>query len=184
MSATNVTCPTDCSSSPGAMVFNYCDANTNHGEADLVFIASQDAADLVNSEDLAEWLTRIDNTGVDTDDIRKLHFIGEKPAPDANYENLGGGNQKTKEVMHTLTGKIVETGDENYQAMRKFQCGGKYKIWWTVGKYLYGGNTGVLARVSMRLVSPLERTENEYFMTEISWDENQDPNRVDNPFTN
>jgi len=182
MSVINTNCPTDCTTAVKPVAFNYCDAYTNHGEIDKLFIASEEAQPLTNFCDLAEWLSRIDNTTIDVDAIREIHFIGEKPAAEGEMENLGGGYEKPRLANHTLTGRIVEIGDENYNFIRSLQCGGRYRVWWTSGNHLYGGNEGELAKVSARLVTPLEKTENEYFQVTVAWEKIQDPDRCLNPF--
>lgn len=179
MSTTSLNCPNDCTSPLAAAEFNYCDADTNHGEVDQLLMAAADAAPIVNIEDLAEWLTRINQTSADVDAFRRLNVIMEKPAAEGEMENLGGGYEKPKPATHTLTGRIVETGDTNYNFIRTLQCGGRYTISWTAGKYIYGTQE---AKVSARLVTPLEKTENEYFQVTITYEDIHDPARGSNPF--
>lgn len=182
MSVNTITCPTDCSTIPNVVDANYCSPDTSHGEIDTLLITALDAAALTNFEDLAELNSRINNTGSDPDVIRRLNFIGEKPEAEGDNIVLGGGYSKPRAKTHTLTGTIVETGDNNYALLKKLECGGNFKILYAAGKYIWGGNTFVSCNIEMKEIIPLSRNEEYYFAVTITWTAEQSPDRGTNPF--
>ena len=182
MSLVIPTCPTDCSSLVPEVSFNICAPNVNYGEIDFLYIGARDAGGLVDWTSLAEWLTRISNTSVAADAIRQIGVIGSKPAPTRESIEISGNRKVWSPATHTIAIAIDETNDENYEFLRTLECNGFYKMWYSAGKYLYGGNDGIdVDQMFLDDIIPESRKELDKFIGAAEWEAQFHPERILNP---
>ena len=166
-----------------AVVADFCAPNINFGEIDKIYFTN-DGAPLTDWNDLAEWNTRLDNADVTADNtkIRCLHVIGDKPAPERSEIEFSQGRKAYTEADHSINIRVDETGDENYALVQWLEenAGQQLRIWYQAGKYLYGGNTGILALLTLDDIIPESDDELNTFNGTVSW-EGKHPDRIVNP---
>lgn len=172
-----VVCPTDCDAPLSPPSFNECAPEFNPSEIDTIYFSSPDFAGFTDVEDLAEWETHLT-----AGDIVAYTVVGDKPLAEP-VQFTGSKNRNVITTRnHTLNFDVDETNDVNYEAMRKMQCGGKFRIWYkTSADKLYGGSKGVLVDISIGDV--LARgDEMERFTGVLTWKDKFDPPRIPSPF--
>lgn len=182
MSIVNPVCEDGCDVILAALSFSECDPDWNRAQIDKIYMASLGADDLVNWEAPGEWATRIDNTDVaDIDKIRYFHVIGDKPVAEGEPKEMSLARKAITDKTHTINFSIDETNETNYDFLRQLECGGNVKIWFASGKYLYGGNHGIEAFVSLNDSIPRDRKEYETFEGVATWESQFHPERCLNP---
>jgi hypothetical protein len=175
-------CPTDCSGSLESVLFDECAPEIHYGEIAKIYVSRADSADFANVEDLAEWTGRLDDTGVDPDDIRTLIVIGELPEPEQTEIAISGDRQIVGYKTFTLTFDIDETNDVNYNFLLNTECNLKYKFWFeTADGLLYGGNEGIEATIKLNPVIPRGRADVAKFMGTAKWKSKNSPLRCVSP---
>lgn len=133
--------------------------------------------------DPAAWATAIDNEGTNT--VKSLFGLGDMPDPTDTFAVIHDGKEALVDRLYTLNFSIVDTNDINYEAARKLQCGGEYRLWYEDrGNYLYGGPNGIKIELKPPRM-PRERGNEAYLNinTAILWHAFCDPMRVDSPFS-
>lgn len=180
---TNPTCPTGCTNTPPEVLFDYCAPVTGFGEINYIYVAS--AADNTYLDDwssLSEWTDRLSQDGVVGTEIRKLTVIGNKPAPEYQEIEMSLNRKRVSTKMHTVAFRIDEITDENYAALRQFECGGTFRIWYEdYAGYLYGGNAGIEATIKADHVIPESSQELQYFEGTVTWEAKYHPERIESP---
>lgn len=164
------------------VVADFCAPNVNFGEVDKVFLGNA-GNDFADWTDLTEWNTRLDNVDIaDATKIRTLHTIGSKPATEKNKIDFSQGRSLYTTPKHTLPIKIDETGDENYDLIlwTEENAGQTVSLWYQAGKYLYGGNSGISANLTLDDIIPESDEELNTFDGVLSW-EGKHPARTLNP---
>ena len=159
-----------------------CAPNVNYSQVNAVYIGTGDNP-FTNWEDLSEWLARIDNADVtDATKLRKFHTVGDKPAPEKNKIDFSQDRTLYSIPKHTLNLKVDETGDKNYEFIRWLELnpGQTFRVWYQVGKYLYGGNNGVPASVNFDDIIDEDKKTLNIFAGTVSW-EGVHPERALNP---
>lgn len=177
------TCPANCTTELAETNFNECAPAINLSEIVRIFIALASATPFTDVAQASEWTTRLSQTATDVDAIRALTVIADKPAGTAVTRDISGGRTYIIGKDHTLNVSIDDTSDENYEFIRKLECGGKFKIWYeTAGGYLYGGNEGIPTK-SVNFDDVLNRgaDEIETFEGTITWRAKFHPERVKSP---
>lgn len=120
----------------------------------------------------ADWQALIDNG-----DICCVNVIGDQPEPEQESRVISKRRTKLgkKSFVNNLT--IDEWTPENYEAMRKWECGGDFFYWpQTIDGAIYGGPTGI--KVSIKKAdAPLTRGENQYktILLQVGWEKNCHP---------
>ena len=146
----NPICPTDCSAALGTVLFSDCAPVINPSEIQKIFIAKGNATPFTTWTEATEWTTRLAAAGSTADAIRELIVIGDKPAPAGVVKEISGNRRFVVGKDHTVNFTVDDVSAENYEFMRTTECGGKYRLWYeTKGGYLYGGNEGILATITM-----------------------------------
>lgn len=162
---------------------DFCAPDINFGEVDKIYFTN-DGSPLTDWADLAEWNTRLDNADVtaDNDKIRSLHVIGDKPRPEKSVVEFSQGRKAYPDPDHTINIRVDETGADNYGLLLFLEAnaGSQLRVWYQAGKYLYGGNTGILANLNMDDVIPESDAELNTFVGEVTW-EGPHPTRIANP---
>lgn len=165
-----------------AISADFCAPNTTFGQVPEIYIGypNQPFDDV---SDLAEWTLRVDNTTLaDLTLIRKLHVIGSKPKAASTELEFSQGRKVYTTKKHTLPFKVDETDAVNYAFLQFVDAnpGRVYALWFTGGKYLFGGDDGVYCTISLDLVIPENKEELQYFDGVASW-EGVTPARIVNP---
>ena len=96
-------------------------------------------------EDAAEWRARVDNGVVDPQGAKYLVGIGGLPVPEKVVRELPKFQDKTVKRRYTLTMRVLNLSDIQYNFLVSLQCGRTdYRFWYeTVGGHLFGGPTGI-----------------------------------------
>lgn len=176
------TCPTDCSSIIPDVEFSECSPKVLFGEIKNIYIAAINAADFTDIESLAEWATRLNQTGGSVDSIRKLTVAGDMPLPDST-EIVGTGGRKFYPPKNwTVNFDIDDNTDSNYEFARTTGCNQRYKMWIEADNYIYGGATGI--ECDMQINPSIERGLQSIhkLVGKITWSSKFAPERHDSPF--
>lgn len=179
----NPICPTDCTAALPVVNFNVCAPVIALSEIRRIFIARPSAEPLTDWELATEWITRISNEDVASNDaIRVLTVIADKPAPAVISTPISNGRTQVTGKDHTLNFTIDDVSAENYEFMRTVECGGKYRVWYeTEGGFLYGGAAGILGEMTAYDVLNRGREEIETISGTITWRSKFSPERVQSP---
>lgn len=161
---------------------DFCAPNINFGQIDKIYLGynGQPMADWTS---LAEWTSRIDNaTLADLTKIRELHVIADKPTAERTAVAFSQGRTAYATPNHTINVRVDETGENNYGLIQWLEdnAGQTIRIWYQAGKYLYGGNEGVPATLSLNDVIPESDEELNTFQGTITWTAKH-PDRITNP---
>lgn len=161
---------------------DFCAPNINFGEVDKIYLGNQ-GNPFTDWTQLAEWTTRIDNDDAATvTAIKELHVIGDKPATEKNKVDFSQNRSVYTSPKHTLNIRIDETGDENYALLQWLEtnAGQTVSLWYQAGKYLYGGNDGIPAILTLDDIIPESSEELNTFNGAATWEGNH-PERIVNP---
>ena len=174
-------CPTDCSAVLPTVEFSTCNPQLLQAQISVIYLAN-DGYPLTNREDPAEWASRINNSSSDANAIRELIVIGALGDPSQTEKKISGGRKVYSPAERTLTGRIDDNSDTNYDFSRGTGCNRQYRMWYgTLGDKLYGGNTGIL--VNFRAWEPIVEDDQEYATInfEAKWTAQLAPLRITNP---
>ena len=160
---------------------DFCAPEINFGRIDKIYFASDGASSaFTDFSDLAEWTARLDN--VDVADVTKIRFlgvIGNKPLPENTEISYSLGRTTFTTNKHTLAVRVDETHDDNYALVKWLEAnkGQVLRVWYASAKYLYGGNEGILATLSLNDFIPEGDTELNEFQGSVLW-EGDTPDRT------
>lgn len=146
------------------VIADFCSPVTNFGQIKKIRLGNQ-GNPFTDWTLLAEWTQRLDNADeTDATKIRTLHGIGGKAKPESSNVPFSLGRSITTSKTHTISFKADEVGDENYALIQFFEDnnGQQVSLWYEIGKYLYGGNDGVTASISVDEVTPENENELQY----------------------
>ena len=164
---------------------DFCAPDLNFGQVDKVYIRAVGQTDLTDWTAPAEWATLLDNaTMADLTLIRTLHVIGDKPEPDQTEIEYSLGRKAYTTPDHTVNVRVDETGDTNYALLLWLEenVGQTLQIWYSAGKYLYGGPGGIPATLKLSDIIPESDEELNTFNGVIQWT-GAHPARTVNPIT-
>ncbi len=166
----NPTCPTGCTTPLPIVSFDDCNPEIQSGEVSKIYLANADQP-FTDVEDIAEWTERLSNSAEDDESIRTLTVAGDKPKPSSTKIDISGGRKVTLSRDHVLNADIDETNDTNHDFVRTLQCGGQYLMWYetSAGKYIYGGNEGILVTIEPDMVIPRSRGEKIVYQLTMDW---------------
>jgi hypothetical protein len=175
-------CPTTCTSSVEAVEFDECAPELHYGEISKLYVARADSANFTNVSLLAEWTTRLDDTGTDINDIRTLIGIGELPVPEKSEIKISGDRTIYSPKKFNLLFEVDETNDINYWFLLASECNIKFKFWYeTSDGMLYGGNNGIEGIFNMDAPIPKDRAAVCLFMLSTKWTSKNSPLRCLSP---
>ena len=183
MSVFNPTCPTDCTNTLPALDFNYCAPENIFGEIQKIYIAPGDATAFIDVEDLAEWTARLSNITLgDINIIRWMDVIASKDAPEYTELELSLDRKRLSYKTHKISFKADDVSQSNYDFMRQLECGGYFKIWYSVsGGKMFGGNDGILASITADFIIPETNDELATIQGMIEWKSKFSPEMTDDP---
>jgi hypothetical protein len=165
-----------------AVKADYCAPDISFGQIKDLYIGypNQPFADV---ESLVEWTARLNNTTLaDLELVRQLFVIGNMPAAESNKIAFSQGREVETPLSHQIPFKVDETDAVNFAFLKFVQANPSrtYAIWFSSGKYLFGGDSGVYANISLKYVIPESDEELHYFDGVATW-KGETPDRVTNP---
>lgn len=176
------TCPVDCDFNLPAVAFDDCAPQIAYSEIRRIFIGKKAAAAFTSWGTAGEWLARISETATGANNLRALTVIGDKPAATDIVKEISNGRRKVIGKDHVINFTIDDISAANYEFMRALECGGEFRFWYeTEGGFLYGGNEGFVARVTMNIVNNRGRDEIETIAGVITWRTKFSPERIISP---
>lgn len=183
MSIVNPSCPTGCSSILPVVNFDLCDPNVSFGEIETIYMGAGDAAAFTDWTDLSEWTARIDNLDtVDPDKLREFHVMADLPAATADEIVISKGRKVYSPATHTINVDIDDLTQENYEFARTTSCNVQFRVWFFTKSYMYGGNDGILANVTLRPVIERGQKSINKLSGTITWEAQFSPERAESVF--
>jgi len=181
MSYPIIECPTDCTYEVPVIDMDECAPFVDFDEIDHIYFTGIDNP-LADWTSLLEWTGRLDDTGEgDPADIRDFHVRGELPKPEYNIVDISLGRTVESEKHFTLTATIDETNTTNYDAARQMQCHARYLMWFSAGRFMYGGTNGIEVDVQVNPIITLGGEEMNIIELILTWRADHSPERIDNP---
>lgn len=179
----NPTCPDNCDFALPTVLFDDCAPVVIYSEIRRIFMAKKAAAAFTDWTDATEWLARMSQSSTTGDDyIRALTVIGDKPAASDVSKDISNGRKIVIGKDHTVNFTIDDVSDANYNFMRGMECGGEFRFWYeSAGGYMYGGNEGFLASVSINDILNRGVDEIETLAGVITWRSKFSPERALSP---
>lgn len=174
-------CATDCSTELPVVEFSECAPVLLVGQIRDIYLAN-DGYELTDWTDPAEWASRISNDSTNANAIRQLTFIGSIADPTVTEKKISHGRTVYSQQEFTISGRIDDNSDLNYDFMRASGCNRQYRMWYsTMGDKLYGGNEGIL--VNLRVWEVIPEDDNEYatLSVQLKWKAAFAPLRITNP---
>lgn len=181
MSLPIITCPTDCTYEIPVVSMDVCNPYVDFDEIDHVYLTAIDQ-ELADWTDLAEWVARLDDTTTGNPaDIRDLHVSGEMPKPEYTIVKVSLKREVESEKKFTLNAMIDETNTINYDAARQLQCQGRALLWYSAGRFMYGGTNGIEVNVQANHIITKGNEELNTIELILTWYADHHPERIANP---
>lgn len=177
---TELICPTGCENELPELSMSECNPEVDFGEISFIYITNVDNP-LSDVSDVSEWNERLSNDSTDVDAIRYLYVAGDKPPAEVNELKISLCRTIYSEKTHTVNFDIDETNVINHDAMRQFQCGGTFLVWYATPNYLYGGNNGIEVEVKIDQNITRGCTELNLFPGTLKWQNKDYPEVIANP---
>ncbi len=160
--------------------FNDCLPLINLSEIQNIYVANVDAAPFTDWHSIAEWNTRINNTGAGINDIRKLTVIADMPLPNASLKTISGNRSAEIKTARQLNFDIDESTSENYDFAKSTETilGAKVKVWFkTASGVRWGGNNGITGILKIRPILARGADSIELYTGTFVWENIQSPDR-------
>lgn len=182
MSTILPTCPDDCTGKAPKFSFTNCNPVTNRGQIQSIYIMAKGGASLTDWSSLVEWTARLAlDPLVSIDAIQELYVIGEWPEATSDVKELAHQLKKIFDKTFNINFSIDQVNQDNWDALRQIECDGNYIIWPAGGNYLYGGNDGIDAFITLNNLTPLERKDLETLKGNATWEAPFHPEMETNP---
>lgn len=126
----------------------------------------------------------IDNTEALNAKTKWLVGIGEIPAPEKTVTEYPLIKSKTTDRLYTLTFRVLNLSDAQYDFLRQLQCGSLGFTFWygDLGNWLYGLSGGIVPDfVTVRFPKGEGNTDKNVGIIVLSWRADGDPERRVNP---
>jgi hypothetical protein len=177
------TCAENCDFTLPVVQFDDCAPEVVYSEIRRIFLAKKAAAPFSNWLNATEWLARMSQTSTTGNDyIRPLTVIGDKPAAADVVKEISNGRRVVIGKDHTINFSIDDVSQANYDFMRGLECGGEFRLWYeTEGGFIYGGNEGIVVRLTINDVLNRGRDEIETLVGVITWRSKFSPERGISP---
>lgn len=167
---------------PPKLKVSFCNPTLTLGRITRIYIGNL-ANPLADWTSLTEWNNRLDNdTEDDLTKIRFLTVVGSKPKPERSKIEYSENRTLYTTPDHSIPFKVDETSQENYAFLQFLDENPNYQpaIWYPDAKHLYGGNSGIAAKITMDHIIPENDNELSYFEGVIEWT-GIHPDRIVNP---
>lgn len=184
MSVLDPTCPTGCSDFLPVVDFDACAPKVSFGEIKRIYVASLDAEVFADWTSAGEWTTRIDNTDVaDIDKVRELTVSADMPAGAADTIEISDKRKVMTPSTFTINLDIDDNSDDNYEFMRWTECNQTVRMWYATEDFLYGGEGGVTATISLKEVIQRGTKSIIKLVGTATWENKYSPERCANPLS-
>lgn len=179
------TCVSDCAAEELPEIeSSVCNPTIDLSEVDHIY-ATQIGNPLTLVTDLAEWTGRLDDAAGNPDPvpgaIRTIPCIGEYPNPETNEVKISLNRTANGISKHVINFDVDDLTDKMYEFMRSTFCNNTWLVWFSAGGYIYGGNSGIEARVSMKPAISKGREEPNKLTGTVVWESKFPPERAANP---
>lgn len=184
-----ITCPDSCTDQIATMEFNDCAPDWNEGGIPEIYLTNIGYPLIATEGDdigiRAEFLSRISNTSLNANAIRKLTTLGDKPAPTKTEINMSKNRKIVTGKEHVVNFVIDETSLTNYNFLRTLECGLTYLAWYVNGKYMNGGADafidGIEVSITIDDIIPQSNKELNTYVGTMSWSSKISPTKMLNP---
>ena len=182
MSVNNPICPQGCSSILPEVSFDECVPSVSFGEIEHIYVASGDADPFIDWTQLIEWVSRLSDSAIDPDAIRKLDVSADLPASTKNTIDISLARKISAPGSWVINVDIDDITDQTYDFMRVTECNVQFRFWFATGEKLFGGNDGILGMFNLSpVIERGAKTVNKLSGT-ITWENQFAPERCDSPF--
>lgn len=178
----SVACPTDCSALtlPALVVDQDCTAyELIESQVSGVFLVPDDREGPTDWTQAAGWTVVLNNSMVG--EAKYLVGIGGVAEAEKETVELPKGRDRTVRRDYTLTLRVTNLQDIQYEFLRALQCGDTSFHFWieTTGGHLFGGPVGIRpSSVDADLPLGSERTSLEEGVVTIRWTARTDADRT------
>lgn len=177
MACNDFVCPEECETLPD-VDFSICNPSFVLATITDIFLTS--IGHPLTDADANEWGTRLAYTSEDVSRILQLRVIGDKPAAAHNESARAYGGESYANKIHSLPFVIRQCNDTNYLMMRYYERARKGLIWYkSGGGKMYGGKSGIEAKIILDQVIPEITSELEQIKGVISFTSIYHPCRTD-----
>lgn len=178
------TCPTGCDSNLPVFGFSLCAPEVNNGQISKIFFTTI-GNPMSNWGSAAEWDSRIDNDAAGASAIRMLPGIGDMPAPESEDIDISLGRKKTGIRRFTMNFRVDESNNGVHDSFIALQCDSGNRLIWpeTRDHKLFGGNSGIEAKIKVDMIIPEAYTEFIIYQVTFTWDAQFMPEMIDSPIT-
>jgi hypothetical protein len=177
----DIICSTSCTDALPAVDFDLCNPSVKFGQIQNIYITNI-GNPLVDETDATEWTTRLALPQVNPAKIIELVVIGSKPAAEANIIDISKGRKVQGNKNHTVTFKIDDLSQLNYEMMRQFECGKTLLFWYvTVEGELFGGASGIEGSLLANHVIPEGANDLQTIEGTMTWRSKFHPCRTNYP---
>lgn len=174
-------CANNCESELPVVEFSQCAPELLQAQVSVVYLAN-DGYPLTDWTNPAEWASRISNDSTNANAIREMTVIASIADPTVTEKKISGGRTVYSPQEFTITGRIDDNSDTNYDFARATGCNRQYRMWYgTLGGKLYGGNAGILTNLRMWEGIPEDDLEYAVLNLQLKWKSSFAPLRIDNP---
>lgn len=145
-----------------------------------------------NAASASEWDSRLDQDASGASKIRTLIGIFQLAKPEQTETKISLGRTRKGVKKFTITGRIDDLSDANWEALRSNECqAGNVLLWFNTrgtgngdNGDLFGGNSGIDGSLKLNPVIPEGFDEVQYIDVEFTWESKFSPERIASPITN
>lgn len=145
-------CPSpcaDCDDSLPALPSAAACEEINTSLIEEIYIAKKGAAVFTDWTDDSEWTARLSQTDAGADKIRLFQsYKATKPEVEPQFRTSQSGGKYAAPVGRTIDAYDDDASVEKHtwhKNMNGCDGGRQVRVWFKAGKYLYGGNKGIIA---------------------------------------
>lgn len=177
----NITCPDDCSEALPNVVFRACNPEFHFGQISDVYVTNV-GYPLNDETSAVEWAGRMALADNNPAKIIRLVGIGSMPNAEQQAQDASHGRKAYGTKDRQIVFKIDEVSDENYEFMRKTECGKEVLCWpKTLNGKAFGGPLGIKASMNFGHDVPESASELENLPGTFAWKSKISPCRFDHP---
>jgi hypothetical protein len=180
-SCVTIECPENCGEALPNVLFKLCNPEFHFGQISDIYLTNV-GYPLTDENDAAEWAARMALADSNPAKIIRLVGIGSMPNPETASVEASHGRTAYGTKSRTVPFKIDEVSDENYEFMRKTECG-KTVLFWpkTLNGKAFGGPSGIEASMNFGHDLPESASELENLPGVFTWKKKISPCRFDHP---
>jgi len=175
----DIICATSCTDALPAVDFDICNPQVHFGQISDVYLTNI-GYPLLDETNPVEIAARLALPVGNPAKLVNLFVIGSKGAAEATIIDMSKARKVTGNKNHTVTFRIDEVSDVNYNFMRALECNRTLLIYYkTFGGKWYGGNEGIPASILMNHIIPEDAGALETIEGTLTWKSKFHPCRTD-----